>query len=177
MALPQLQQSADVMDEIQNAIAAGKEVTVSQGTVTVGGWTGAGYIIVDPQTGAGAYMIEGGANGGGIFGTFMEQSWPLALLSLALSLSTGGIAIFGLTLSAAFIGFVLALVLAIDSLILFLMTSDGNQCDTQSLSVYAVPIVLTVLGGFVADVKAVALFIAAFITDGAINMGWQKLCK
>jgi len=64
VALPQLQQRASVVDEIQNAVAAGKEVTISQSRVTVGGWTGAGYTIVDPATGAGAYMIEGGANGG-----------------------------------------------------------------------------------------------------------------
>lgn len=32
--------------------------------ITVNGWTGAGYIITDPVTGAGAYKIAGGANGG-----------------------------------------------------------------------------------------------------------------
>ena len=63
-ALSQLQHSASVMDEVRNAIAAGKEVVISEKPVTVGGWTGAGYAIVDPTTGAGAYLIEGGANGG-----------------------------------------------------------------------------------------------------------------
>jgi hypothetical protein len=29
----------------------------------VNGWTGSGYIILDPGTGAGAYKISGGANG------------------------------------------------------------------------------------------------------------------
>ncbi len=63
-ALPQLQHSASVLDDIRNAVAAGKEVTISERQVTVAGWTGAGYAIVDPATGAGGYLIEGGANGG-----------------------------------------------------------------------------------------------------------------
>jgi hypothetical protein len=32
----------------------------------VPGWTGAGYIILDPATGAGAWKITGGANGGSL---------------------------------------------------------------------------------------------------------------
>jgi hypothetical protein len=49
---------------VQNAVNAGKEVTISQAKITYSGWTGAGYTIVDPTTGAGSYLIEGGANGG-----------------------------------------------------------------------------------------------------------------
>lgn len=56
--------SADVKVEITNALAAGKEVTVPQSEITVNGWTGSGYVITDPDTGAGAYKIAGGANGG-----------------------------------------------------------------------------------------------------------------
>ncbi|MDP2830235.1 MAG: transglutaminase domain-containing protein, partial [Sulfuricellaceae bacterium] len=63
-ALPQIQQSASVMAEIQNALNAGNEVTVSEKPVTVAGWTGAGYIVIDPATGVGGYLIEGRANGG-----------------------------------------------------------------------------------------------------------------
>ena len=62
--LPQLAISLDVKTEIQNAIAAGKEASVSQANVTVNGWTGVGYIVEDPTTGAAAYKISGGANGG-----------------------------------------------------------------------------------------------------------------
>ena len=52
------------MADIQNGLAAGKEVTVHQAPITQSGWTGSGYIITDPETGAGAYKIAGGANGG-----------------------------------------------------------------------------------------------------------------
>jgi hypothetical protein len=65
--LPQLTISPDVQMEIQNAVAAGKEATVSQGNVTVGGWSGVGYIISDPVTGAGAYKVSGSANGGYLY--------------------------------------------------------------------------------------------------------------
>ncbi|MCP4707930.1 MAG: hypothetical protein GY869_04830, partial [Planctomycetes bacterium] len=55
---------AQVKDEIRSAAATGKETTVSGNTITVAGWTGVGYIISDPDTGAGAYRISGGVNGG-----------------------------------------------------------------------------------------------------------------
>src|SRR5207249_10740611 len=54
---------SDVKSEILNALAAGREVSVSGGNVSVSGWTGVGYIIVDAGTGAGAYKISGGLNG------------------------------------------------------------------------------------------------------------------
>jgi hypothetical protein len=63
--LPQLTgHSAQTKADVQNAVNAGKEVTISQAKITYSGWTGAGYTIVDPTTGAGSYLIEGGANGG-----------------------------------------------------------------------------------------------------------------
>lgn len=41
----------------------GKVVTVPQTEINFNGWTGVGYIIIDPTTGAGAYMISGGLGG------------------------------------------------------------------------------------------------------------------
>jgi hypothetical protein len=61
--LPLLQHSAAVMQDIQNALAAGKVVTVSASKITYNGWTGSGYILLDQQTGAGAYLIGGGMDG------------------------------------------------------------------------------------------------------------------
>lgn len=59
-ALPQLSLPSDVTGEIQEAVATGKIAWVSQREVTVGPWTGVGYIILAPETGAGAYQISGG---------------------------------------------------------------------------------------------------------------------
>jgi hypothetical protein len=61
--LPQLQIDSQAKSEIENAIYAGKEVIVSKTNINFHEWTGCGYIIIDPVTGAGAYMISGGQNG------------------------------------------------------------------------------------------------------------------
>ena len=52
------------MDEITNALATGREVITHTDPVSVPGYSGAGYIILDPVTGEGAYKISGGGNGG-----------------------------------------------------------------------------------------------------------------
>ena len=52
-----------MIEEIRQAIAAGKEVTIHEKAITESGWSGAGYAVIDPETGAGAYLIEGGARG------------------------------------------------------------------------------------------------------------------
>ncbi|MFZ1326284.1 MAG: hypothetical protein WAT67_09755 [Candidatus Contendobacter sp.] len=58
-ALPKLSLSRGVAEEIQNAIAAGKEVTVHEKAINAYGFSGFGYIIIDPDTGVGGYLIEG----------------------------------------------------------------------------------------------------------------------
>lgn len=62
--LPKLQLSSTTLTDIRNAVNAGHEVTAHEKTLSYKGWQGAGYIIIDPSSGAGAYLIEGGANGG-----------------------------------------------------------------------------------------------------------------
>lgn len=62
--LPQLQVDQQIKTDIQNAVNAGKIVTVPKTNITSNGWTGCGYIIANPETGGGAYMISGGQNGG-----------------------------------------------------------------------------------------------------------------
>jgi len=62
--LPKLNLSSDIINDIKIAISQGKEVTTHTNNVSVPGWSGAGYIVINPQTGDGAYLISGGANGG-----------------------------------------------------------------------------------------------------------------
>jgi hypothetical protein len=68
--LPSIHHDPATMSEIMNAVNAGKEVITHTDAISVPGWSGAGYIILDPETGVGAYKISGGANGGGLFGAF-----------------------------------------------------------------------------------------------------------
>jgi len=63
-ALPNLRLDSSAMDEIRNALAAGKEVTAHADQLTVPGFRGSGYTITDPVTGEGIYKISGGKNGG-----------------------------------------------------------------------------------------------------------------
>lgn len=62
--LPNIHQNSLVMEEIRNVLNAGKEVITHTDAVSVPDWSGAGYILFDPQTGDGAFKIGGGTNGG-----------------------------------------------------------------------------------------------------------------
>ena len=66
-ALQKLPIGGEVGSEIRNAVNAGKEVTVHEKSINKHGWKGFGYIVIDPETGAGAYLIEGSGNGCVIF--------------------------------------------------------------------------------------------------------------
>lgn len=99
------------------AVNAGKIVTIPAENMTIGSWPGTGYMVIDPETGAGAYMISGGLNGGalsalltlgGLCATFLSATatsmlvWaavqffaltltPLSLVELGLSKSISSI--------------------------------------------------------------------------------------
>lgn len=51
---------------IINAVNSGMLVTVPSQEVTIGDWSGTGYIVTNPATGVGEYMISGGLNGGSV---------------------------------------------------------------------------------------------------------------
>ena len=69
--LPQLTIAPDVKAEIQEAVTTEKLAMVSQHPVTIGSWAGVGYIILDPETGSGAYKISGGASGSFFLGSIL----------------------------------------------------------------------------------------------------------
>jgi hypothetical protein len=51
--LPFIHQSSIAMDEIESALASGRTEVAHTDPVSVPGWTGVGYVILDPDTGAG----------------------------------------------------------------------------------------------------------------------------
>jgi transglutaminase-like putative cysteine protease len=73
--LPQLQLDPDVQGDVTNAVGAGMRVTVPQRDVQVGQFLGTGYIVEDPVSGAAAYLISGGLNGGS--SPSQESVYPL----------------------------------------------------------------------------------------------------
>lgn len=66
-AIAALNLDAETVANISAAVNSGKHVVVHTDPVSVPGWSGAGYLVFDPVTGDGAYLISGGANGGFIF--------------------------------------------------------------------------------------------------------------
>ncbi len=75
--LPKLQINDVIKASITNAVRAGKTVSVSKNNINYNNWNGCGYVISDPDTGAGAYLISGSINGGIIIfkNTDCDQSW------------------------------------------------------------------------------------------------------
>lgn len=95
--LPQLSHDAEVTLDIRNAVAAGKVVTTSEKSINFNSWKGSGYIILDPNTGSGAYMISGGLNGGAVLFTVLA----FILVAVIVALIAGPIA--GAMITLAFI--------------------------------------------------------------------------
>ena len=77
----------DVKREISDALAVGREVIVHHEKISAFGFTGVGYIIVDPDTGAGAYKISTGANGAkllvGVVGIALVFVGPAGVAAIA----------------------------------------------------------------------------------------------
>ncbi|MCU7849529.1 MAG: hypothetical protein KZQ89_16370 [Candidatus Thiodiazotropha sp. (ex Lucinoma kastoroae)] len=80
--LPNIHHQEETMNEIRASLNAGKEVITHTNSVSVPGWSGAGYIILDPDTGAGAYKISGGTYGS-------NDSDPMFALGLSLAALSG----------------------------------------------------------------------------------------
>jgi hypothetical protein len=61
--LPQLAISQGVKDDIASMVSAGGVAFVPEREVLNKGYAGIGYMLLNPQTGEGAYLIDGGRNG------------------------------------------------------------------------------------------------------------------
>ena len=125
-ALPKISASA----EIRNAIQAGKEVTFHEKAISAHGWSGQGYIIVDPETGAGAYLIEGKGNGGAFL--YMIEIF-VALMFIALLLIIIVSASGTLAITAALTG-VAAVFSGYIQMALETLRDDGNQVNNATLT-------------------------------------------
>src|SRR6185295_6566247 len=62
--LAQADLGTDAEAEIRAAVSRGRIGWVAQSQIAVHQWTGTGYVLEDPNTGAAAYMISGGFAGG-----------------------------------------------------------------------------------------------------------------
>ena len=81
--LPNLNLATETESEIRTALNAGLTVIAHTDNVSVPGWSGAGYIIFNPDTGDGAYKISGGQNGG--FSFILGFSVGMLLIGLLIA--------------------------------------------------------------------------------------------
>lgn len=95
----------DTGSEIRSAVQSGKEVTVHERQINAHGWSGYGYTIIDPETGAGGYIIEGKGRGGFI-------SDDLVLLFGLMGLVAGAFGTVGAVISV-----LIGLILLIDGVL------------------------------------------------------------
>lgn len=92
LALSEINLGAEVEAEIRNVVLAGKIATAHESQLVYSGWVGSGYLLIDPDTGAGAYKIAGGSNGGQLL-TEADNTFLKVLGFIALSvISTVAIA-------------------------------------------------------------------------------------
>jgi len=73
-ALQNLRLDSGAMDEIRSSLASGKEIIAHTDQLTIAGYKGSGYVILDATTGEGVYKISGGKNG-----SFLEDLDDLLL--------------------------------------------------------------------------------------------------
>lgn len=84
--------SQETKNRVQSALNAGMDVTIHQAPIMESGWKGAGFISIDSQTGAGAYTIEGGSNGGWLY---LVLTFVFAILAIGIFAVFGPAAILG----------------------------------------------------------------------------------
>ncbi len=96
--LSQISLDASVEDEIRTYVRNNRIAIAHSSNISVPGWTGAGYILLDQDTGIGSYKISGGGNGGVLLFIFSF----LLFIALALAVSVAlPIVLAGMTAALA----------------------------------------------------------------------------
>ncbi|MBO8171535.1 MAG: hypothetical protein H0Z33_06585 [Bacillaceae bacterium] len=115
--LPELSVSSTVKTDISNAVNQGRIVLIPEHNIQYYDWNGAGYIVLDPDTGAAGYMISGGIAGGSsslivTLAALIAVIDTIIMILSSLSLLAAGTivgAIFGIALLALAIAFAVQL--------------------------------------------------------------------
>ncbi|MEW5824846.1 MAG: hypothetical protein AB1766_10975 [Pseudomonadota bacterium] len=159
-ALPTLPVGGEVGAEIRNAIQAGKEVTIHESPITAHGWTGYGYIIVDPETGAGAYLIEGN---GGFLDWWQENGFSISSVLMFASLLG---AAFPVAPVLIFILFLLSIFVAFMNVLLYLIQVAESGCPAMAALGVGAELVAFIAAFFGSGGVALSNFIS-FLVGGA----------
>ncbi|MCP3869791.1 MAG: transglutaminase family protein [Gammaproteobacteria bacterium] len=122
--IPLLNLDASVESNIAAALNAGQTVLAPQENISIGPWSGAGYILQNETTGEGAYLISGGLNGGGLADCVEEL--VKKFLSIVVIIALGIVAIILLyyliaALAAALAGILAGITSAAEAWAAFIM--------------------------------------------------------
>ena len=167
-ALAKLPIGGEVGSEIRNAVNAGKEVTVHEKSINKQGWKGFGYIVIDSETGAGAYIIEGSGNGGWYSLVAIAAASLFLLLGVISSLATGGlIAAIALlpyyTLAIGALGLIAAMLAQANGGLDY-DCGGASTCDSSEIIVMivaaAATIALIASGSIIGVVIGILLFVS-----------------
>lgn len=144
--IEKLNTDENTKQNVVNAVNSGKIVTIPAEDVTMGDWSGTGYIVTNPETGAGAYMISGGLNGGStsekvtlaymadIGFSIWDMAESILLISNAMmALAAGATAAGGVFLVLGVVGFGFALYSYIRSVELMCAYVSGDEEEGQQL--------------------------------------------
>jgi hypothetical protein len=124
--LPLLNLSGTTEAEIVTSVNAGLEVVTHTDQVSVPGYTGEGYIIIDTETGSGAYKIGGGQNGAWISGAILGFS--VGLLVFVLINSPAALGVLSAEATVVMLLALVALVLVMDRVWKIIGGSDVEAC-------------------------------------------------
>jgi hypothetical protein len=147
---------------VQNALDVGHEVMIHEKPITQSGWTGAGYTTIDPETGSGGYMIDGGGNGGWLAGAVQGAAFALvvAMASFIAPLVVSGVAILWVMVALIAIANILATLYVLDNL----KDPDARACYLGGLTL--------ALG--IAGLFNVASLIGKLLTIVGLGVGYTQ---
>lgn len=144
-----------VKADIRAGVNAGLVGFVNDQMASLDGWRGTGYMIVDPETGAGAYRINGGLNGGGescqCFNVSLTQEFLLVM----------GVTFAGVVNATA--GAVLSTILAVALSYNSLCQIDNNPCLSEEARYFLRGLVYL---SFFFSAVGVAMGLVGFFTFG-----------
>lgn len=176
-ALAAVNAESAIESEIRIAVSAGKQVTIHQNPISYYGWQGHGYIVLDLETGAGAYKISGGTNGGdtevqngtllNLLGGILEFGKAAASNTALFKWMGGLVAAFGMVLDFIKLlqacGLEAAIGLAIANL--FITVGIMGLFSAALL----LPISALVIGIILAIGAIIASFVIAFLVDQSVK--------
>jgi hypothetical protein len=143
-ALAKLSTGGSVGQEIRSTVLSGKEVTVHEKSISAYGWSGYGYVIVDPETGAGGYIIEGSGNGGFILAYVVKMAGLISTTYLKF-IKYSAIVISGIGALAAAVTILVSCFLELDNSQVLYMNSVALLALALAAMFFTLPMSIFIL--------------------------------